>query len=676
METAVTQPVRDQIAINDKSIINELKYYNSRPEDAICEYIWNAFDAEATNVRLTYAFAKVVEGGDAFGYPSFSLEDDGNGWDLSDRDTIKIFLDSKKRLLKKSYKSLPHGSKGVGRFTFHSFASRATWVTRTNKEGYELNLEKTDLNHYGVTNKPDNSLMMPGTSINFLVDSKKLTPAFFESELKNRILARFSWFLILNPLKRIYINDLRIDPEDYIERSEQKTLEVEGVTFDLKLVQWKKSLVDNENSKLYFSSASGEEVCKFGTGLNFKADHFYHSAYATSIKLKDYTPLNIGESDDTDDTDEPGGQESLFEDDPIQPLLKEARKRIREELEVFRKPYILAHSDELVDEWLKHDKYPKPEQFGVDPDQYRDLVKQTLVIAPELYVRSSDDQRRVVLSLLASLMSTSESSLIVTILNQVYDLSSEERETLRDILGRTTLKNILSTIKEIEQRLQTIEDLDQIINDPKYYRETKEVIHLQQILNKETWIFGEEYRLIIDTEGSIRTAIKKWAKEMLDIEDFDPESHDRKELDLFLAKKIETEKKITNLVIELKRPSVKLGSAELNQIKNYRDKLLSEPACKGDNMEWRFLLVGQDYDHSIKREIESHKSWGEADNGLVDYVESERTKIYVRRWTDILNAEQRSKHRFLKDKLQLKLKDHSESDVDEIVTSATTQPKA
>jgi len=50
---------------------------------------------------------------------------------------------------------------------------------------------------------------------------------------------------------------------------------------------------------------------------------------------------------------------------------------------------------------------------------------------------------------------------------------------------------------------------------------------------------------------------------------------------MLLAKKIESQDRVVNLVVELKRPSVTLGKKELDQIKTYRDKLMEEPACNG-----------------------------------------------------------------------------------------------
>jgi len=73
----------------------------------------------------------------------------------------------------------------------------------------------------------------------------------------------------------------------------------------------------------------------------------------------------------------------------------------------------------------------------------------------------------------------------------------------------------------------------------------------------------------------------------------------------------------------------------------------------------------------IEREIEGYRNFGETHKGLVSDVPSENTKIYVRKWTDILNVEQRSKHRFLKDKLQIQLKEREGESVQDIVDHTT-----
>lgn len=113
------------ISVNNNSIISELKKYNNKPELVITEYVWNAFDAGANRIDILYRY-DLSSDGVSFGYPSLSISDDGDGWDMGQVDsTVATFLDSEKRLKKVPYKSLPHGSRGIGRFSFQAIADSA-----------------------------------------------------------------------------------------------------------------------------------------------------------------------------------------------------------------------------------------------------------------------------------------------------------------------------------------------------------------------------------------------------------------------------------------------------------------------------------------------------------------------------------------------------------------------
>lgn len=654
---------KQSVTISNQSIINELRAYTDKPEDSIIEYVWNSFDAKANRVDIVYSFSRQIDGV-AFSKPTLSIADDGEGWDLSETSTIKIFLESRKRHLKKPYKSLPHGSKGVGRFTFFSFAKSATWSTNHDGQNYRLVLEKEDLNNYLLNqNAIESTRKTKGTTVSFEVTSDKLHENFFASTLRDRILSKMAWFFILYPNKKVYINNTYVDPEDYIGELVDTSIKVNNKDIPLKMIRWKSTLADKENSKLYYIDSEGNEVFKKPTGLNNKADIFYHSAY---VKSKDFDGFVPVEADSRDEED----IQSRLLDGEQSKLINDTKEETYQKLIDFRQPHIESSSDELIEEWRKNEQYPDVTQYGVDPEQYHDLIKQTFISSPGMYLGVSHEHRKLILNLLASLLGSSDRDLILIILNQVYDLDDTEKKTLQEILERTSLKNILSTVKELEHRLQVIDDLDKLLHDPDFFKDTLEVEHLQKIVNDSFWIFGDEFQLVMDTEGSIRTAIKKWAKEILSIDDFVPESSSRKELDLLISKKIEYGNgKILNIVVELKRPSIKLSDKEYSQISNYRDQLLKEPACNGDNIHWLFILIGTNYDQSIERKIESQKAWGERDKGLTEYVENENTKIYVRKWTDVINGELRPRYRNLSDKLRINLKKRDNNSQDDIVKS-------
>lgn len=53
-----------------------------------------------------------------------------------------------------------------------------------------------------------------------------------------------------------------------------------------------------------------------------------------------------------------------------------------------------------------------------------------------------------------------------------------------------------------------------------------------------------------------------------------------------------------NVVVELKRPKVKLGEKEVSQVKKYMHVIRSNSRFNAGNVKWTFYLVGNDFDTS------------------------------------------------------------------------------
>ena len=641
------------IQINDSSILSELKKYKDKPELVLSEFIWNSFDANAKNVHIEYSFKGDV------GYPMLSISDDGDGWNMGSKSTsVTTFLDSEKRNLKSPYKSLPHGSRGMGRFSFYTIADSVEWESNCNGKKYTLILRSSSISKYDLHEESIETSQLCGSKVSFNVNSTLLTPDFFENRLKKDLLRRFAWFLVLYPEKHIYINDELLKYDEMIEKTSDEHILLGDCNIPVKLIQWKSALVDKEHSNVYFIDNDGNEIFKVGSGLNNKSDVFFHAAYVKSDLFKNYTPSG--------DEREVGDLRQLTLDHSDRRMVNTAKKEIRRLLEEFRKPYIEKISHGFVNK-LKEERVMPPSSILRIPEQdFSELIRQTYVIAPEMYIGASPNNKKMILSLMASLMGTPESNLILKTIEGIYDLSDRQRLLMEELLDRTSLGGIIDTVGEIKHRLQTLSDLETLVYDSEKYRDTLEVKHLQRILDNEFWVFGEEYRLVSSTEGAIKKTIEKFASTVLSIENYDSVSESRKEVDLFLSKSIVTPRsgrpsEVHNIIVELKRPSVKLGKEQLNQLQEYRNKILEDPLCKSPNMRWTFILVGRDFadDDVINDAIETNRANGEFGRGLVEHLPKKNSKMYVRRWSDIIECELRPQYSYLQQKLNMNFEDYN-----------------
>lgn len=231
----------------------------------------------------------------------------------------------------------------------------------------------------------------------------------------------------------------------------------------------------------------------------------------------------------------------------------------------------------------------------------------------------------------------------------------EEKQDLSNILTRTSLSNVIKTIKEVDHRLEVLDKLKILISE--HEKETLEVKHIQKILDENFWIFGEEFRLFSTTEWRLKNTIMKYAKEVLKIDDPELETEPSWEVDLFLTKTEENNWIQRNIIVELKRASIKLTEdKEYKQINDYRRKILEQNLCNWENQYWEFYLIWKDYDQSIKELIDNAKQHWEKYKGLTLSINDGKIKIYVRKWSDILEAEWWTKMKHLKEKLEIKAK--------------------
>ena len=104
------------VLITPEGIQKNLK--NIKPLDAICEYIWNGFDAFATQVEIE------LNQNEMGLINMITISDNGCGINYDElKYKFQPFNDSKKaNLSQKTNHTLPHGRKGIGRLTFFAFS--------------------------------------------------------------------------------------------------------------------------------------------------------------------------------------------------------------------------------------------------------------------------------------------------------------------------------------------------------------------------------------------------------------------------------------------------------------------------------------------------------------------------------------------------------------------------
>lgn len=647
---------KSELKINEQSIKTELKAYKDKPYKCIFEYIWNSFDAGSTEVCIDYDIPR-----EGIGFvQNLQINDNGKGWDFEDHAITNNFISSTKKPIKD--KTLPKGQYGRGRYAF-------IWIAK--KIEVYSKKKKLTLQHDTDILKENSDTETIGTNIKFINIGEELSYILLDlNNLHQEIIFNFGWFLLENENYKIKVNGEEVNVNNNIKDTKVLTKvdfnddiqEKVDESFEIKIVLWNQK--PSEYSKYYFLNENGTESFKQNTGLNKKSDNFWHSVY---IKSKLFKSI-----EDTEEDNQINDQKIMdFNDKELKKTKKQILEKIKKELVLLRKPYLIEQSNYLL-KGLKEDNImPNLNEFGIyDEESYDELLKTIYTISPSLFVNKSDSEKKFICATFAGLLSNQDDTLIKTILEQLQELSEEEKRDLLDILNRSSLSSVIKTIKEIDHRLDVIDKLKVLISE--HEKETLEVKHIQKILDKNFWLFGEQFRLFSTTEGALKNVLMKYAKEILNIEEPELNTQPNGEVDLFLTKTETIGEKIQkNIVVEIKRASKKITKKEYDQLEGYMEKIIEQNICNGENQYWEFYLIGKNFDDHIRRKIDSAKNHGEKERGLCLNSDNGRVKIYVRKWSDVLEVEWGTKMRYLKEKLEIQSKKIDADNPDTITQKLT-----
>lgn len=407
------------VLITPEGIQKNLK--NIKPLDAICEYIWNGFDAFATQVEVELHRNKMGL------INMITIRDNGCGINYDElKYKFQPFNDSKKaNVSQKTNHTLPHGRKGIGRLTFFAFSQTARWDTVYRKDGdtyeYYISMNKDSLNQYDDNGEklPCKVEKLTGTKVSFTqLESME------KEDIINKIKEEFFWFLELNKENdyKIIVDKECIDYSDFVEHTENMDVSKYGCkeTYDVRFVQWKQKL-GNEYSRIYYLGSDNKERYKETTKLNKRADHFFHSVYIKSSYFDDFHFTN----------EEIEGQGDLFPnkcDDEYKILIN----GINTFLIKYRSRYLKEASDAYISKLIDDKLYPEFDTTNFiqayQKKELDSLVGALYAAQPKIFTGLSNDNKKITLQLLRLIMDNGNKPELFKILQGVIELDEEERK--------------------------------------------------------------------------------------------------------------------------------------------------------------------------------------------------------------------------------------------------------
>lgn len=603
----------------DHSIKSQLT--GLKPEQALCEYIWNGFDANATKISVLTEINLMQ------GVSSITVSDNGDGIDIDDlENTLDLFLDSKKKNVSKP---TTRGKKGRGRFSFIKFCDQATWNTYDGKKAFKFTIDSGRLSQYEPV--ATTYTQSKGTAVTFL-HINGIDFNYFNDVVVPYLKNEFSWLLVSNEKLEIMINDLPLEHSSYHCVPAIET--IEDSVFNLNSVIWD-SKQNSEKSLIYFISSTQEIVHKELSELNLKG--FFCSAYVRSDWFDDF-----------------GGNADLLsgdkhtESDVFVQILAHAKSRLRQEYINFRN----SAADLLIEQYLAEGVFPEMKGDNVVLNEFHreqliSTIKTIYEAEPSVFSKQlNKSQKKILIKLLDRIVQSNRLSELFDVLDGVVSLTEDDMCRISNLLQRTSLENITKTVEHIRDRLDIIQNFKSLIY--QHQRFALEVPHIQKCIESNLWLFGEKYHLLTSEEDKFEQALRNLLEfhKKDNYYDKEPIVHPdkNKEMDLFIAQKgfrvgDDDKKYFHHVVIELKRPSIKLGDKELQQIKTYKNVISNEPQFQDENSLWDFVLIGNEISDSkisaadLRSDLESNKIHGEP--GLVQKTGNYR--IIVKTWKQILN---------------------------------------
>jgi Histidine kinase-, DNA gyrase B-, and HSP90-like ATPase len=598
--------------------------HESDPLKALVELIWNAVDAEAWTVTVTVEQEPALDG-----IAALHVEDDGHGVSVDEvESSFGRIGDSWKAHAVRSKTGVRgmHGSLGEGRLRAFALGSRVRWQSKSEDTAgtmHEVLITGSRANRtvfrWDAALSQDRS---PGTIFSAFNDEQRSLGALQAEIALPALRSNFAPVLLNEPRLKISFDGVELDPAKEI--TSDTTLSVPLTADDghgpvqLRVIEWRQG-----KHRVIYYGADAEHFTFEESGLDVE-NQFSYSAYAVWPGLRQRTDyLQLGE----------------LAPEPLNEVWLSARQAIRDHFNARRR----ERRREQVQQWKDSGVYP----YQGEPDSEAEVAERTVfdvvsgTLSPQ--IAPGKNSARLTLALLRDAI-RHDPERLTTILHEVVSLKTDDRDALTELLGETSLPAVIKSANLIASRNKFLLALEHLLFDPVDASTVSERDHLHHVLEHELWIFGEGYHMMNSERGLtqlLRTHLKLSGLPSKDVRPVKRWDGKTGRVDLHLAAKFQEHDRVRHLIVELKAPGLEIGRAELDQVEDYGNAILSNPQFSSATAQWDIILVGTDL-HSVARnriysdDFELGRFWApEPSPG------SPRVTCYVRRWRELLDENRR-----------------------------------
>ena len=402
------------------------------PYQALAEYIWNGFDADAHTVTVDFISNELGH------LSQIRISDDGTGIPYPRlAEAFGNFLDSAKRKIPKRT-SYTRGRKVKGRFSFSLFATRAKWDTRYadsehDNFGYSIQIARDNKQAFDFT-EPAPTTRGTGTTVElegiFGLSASALASEDFEQFLAQE----FGWFLLLNKKngRQLMLNGIPLAYTQIIDETDHRqwTISADEDTdyvFEVQYTQWKVNIGDRYY--YYFLNGRHLEVAKVLSSFNNNAISFHHSVFIQSTFFDDFFQNDMALAQ----------EDNLFSERLQQVVYRKLQTELRDLLSGKQKKFIL---EKTVEHKIKQiaDQGLLPSYTDSADDQHRQhtllqLIKIIYAADPRSFVGVKPSFTQSYISFLDLLLQSDQRAHLVSVLTRSTAFGEKDRQRLEALLS-------------------------------------------------------------------------------------------------------------------------------------------------------------------------------------------------------------------------------------------------
>ena len=610
----------------------------AKPVPAVTELIWNSLDADATRVDVR------LESGD-LGLTKIVVRDNGHGIPYDDAPRLFTRLGGSWKTPgghTKTKNRMLHGYEGRGRFKVFALGRVADWrVTyRTDAgelRGYDITMLEDKIRQVRITE--EHPVDSGATGVEVLVsephrDYRSLDPDNALQELAE------TFALYLKDYRDVSVayEGRQIDPTAAISGTEAVDLseiddDGEKYPAELEIIEWRNLTTRG----LYLCTEQGFPLSKVTT--RFHVGEFQFSAYLKSpfiTKLHAEAQLDLAEMNTS-----------------INNCIEEAHETIKS----YFRDRAAVRARTVVEEWKAENVYPYEGEARSSLEDAERKVFDIFAVTASDYMpdfQSAPPKKKAFdLRMLRTAIQKSPGDLQL-IMNEVLGLPKRKQEELAGLLREASLSSIIGAAKIVADRLKLLAGLEQVLFDSDMKTRLKERSQLHKIIEDNTWLFGEEYNLSVSDKGL--TAVLQKHRKLLgeDIVIDSPVKHISQErgiVDLMFSRTLQRHRadELEHLVVELKRPRVKINDKGVTQVEKYAITVAKDERFRTvDGVKWTFWAVSDD--------VDQYGAYRMDERGVIS--SKNNVTVGIKTWGQIIQ-ENKARLQFFQEKLKHQVDDQT-----------------